>query len=276
MKIAVTGASGFIGSILVPRLKAAEHEVVTIDIAADSNQDVRNQKILNEMFEGCDAIIHLAALIGARDSSEFEAFHGTNVMGSWNVVKAAKVARVPKIVFASSAAVRTLRSYYATSKALSETLVRGVSRQTGIDFVGLRLFNVYGPTQTTEHGALIPMVIQDIQKGRATTVHSTGQQTRDFVFVDDVAQCFLQAAERQERFNGLCFDVGTGWATRVLTLIRKLYDVADKQPHIKFERMHRDSVIMHSRADPAMCGERLGMRDYVALDDGLARVWNSG
>jgi nucleoside-diphosphate-sugar epimerase len=268
MRIAITGAKGFIGTALGKALK--DYEVVAID---DADGGVCNYALLTEQFKGCDAVIHLAALVGTRAIHPFDEFFGVNVLGTWNVVKAMTECSVPRLLLGSTTAVRTLRNNYATTKAISETLARGLCKQRHIDFLGLRMFNVYGPGQTPANGALIPTVIEDIKNGRTTIIHGSGQQSRDFIYIDDVVTVFLEALRSETPYKGLCLDVGTGWSTRVMYVVRSLYAIADKQPQIRLVRVDDDTAEKWSRADTNLCQERFGITKFVTLKEGLEMTW---
>jgi UDP-glucose 4-epimerase len=268
--IAVTGHKGFIGLALCKTLP--KDSWVGID---QEDGGIMNLDLLRSRFQGSDTVVHLAARIGTRSNVPFQKFFDTNVTGTWNVVEAAKANDVKRLVFASTTTVRTLRNPYSVTKALSETLARGLCRAYGIDFVGLRIFNVYGPGQSTKEGALIPCVIEDIRTGRQTNVHGSGQQQRDFVYIDDVVYCIQRACASQAPFRGLCLDVGTGWTTRVLIVVRTLYEIANKQPQIRLVKVDEEASERWSRADNNLCKERFEISEFIKLRDGLETTYLS-
>ncbi len=268
--IAITGNRGFIGTALCKSLPA--NTFVGID---QEDGGILNPDLLRSRFQGVDTVVHLAARIGTRSKCTFQQFYDTNVTGTWNVVEAAKACDVKRLVFASTTVVRTLRNPYSVTKAMAETLARGLCKAYGIDFVGLRLFNVYGPGQTARDGALIPSVLEDIKTGRVTVVHGSGQQQRDFIYIDDAVYCIQQACESATPFRGLCLDVGTGWTTRVLIVVRTLYEIANKQPQIKLVRVDEEASERWSRADNNLCRERFCISEFVKLRDGLETTYLS-
>ncbi len=270
MKIAVTGAKGFIGSVLVPILSAAGHEVVPVDKAL--GVDISDSEALTDAFAGCDRVVHLAALMD--ESAPFDQLFATNVLGTLNVVQAAAAAKVSRVVHASTCAVYHLRGPYAGTKAAAESLLRSRTRSLGIDSVCLRLFNVYGPTQTRSHGALIPTIIDNIKHNRETLVHGVGVQTRDFIYIDDVVEAFKRAVELDQPLQYVAFDVGTGWSSRVLIVVHMLYRIAGRQPQVRFVDAPA-YMSLRARANTAMLLDRLGMTSLTKLQGGLENVWRA-
>ena len=272
MKIAVTGSSGFIGAHVVNLLTTLGHEFVGIE-KTDGKGGILDTDMLREKLVGSDTIIHLAAL----NNKPFKELYETNVQGSWNVIEAARDAKVNRVVFASTYGVKMLRDDISITKAISETLTRGLARRYKVDFVGLRLHNIYGPGQHLKSGALIPAIIDCIKHGRSTGVSGSGLQTRDFVYVTDAAECLVKAAlvPAEEAFRGLCFDIGTGWATRIITVVRALYDIAGKQPHVVFVKSQEEDSVKWSCGDPTMCRTRLDQQTFIPIREGLERLWTS-
>jgi UDP-glucose 4-epimerase len=270
MRITVTGSKGFIGTHLCRALNAKGFQVAEID-AVDGG--VLNKDLLKKTVDGSDMVIHLAAVTGSRRSASFDDYYDVNVIGTRNVAECCIDLKIPRLIHASAISVKTLRSPYAVTKAMAETLGRGLSRQNGVDYVGLRICNAYGPGQSPKSGALVPSVIDDIKTGRVSCVHGSGQQTRDFIYVDDVVQCFIGAVECEAPFSGLCIDVGTGWSTRVLALVRMVYEIAGKQPHLKLTKADSETAAHWSRADTSLCRERFNIASFVRLQEGLQTTW---
>lgn len=220
----VTGAAGFIGSHLVDRLLADGHEVVGVDDGS-SGANVRPGVELWEMdvadpalaeraaVRRPEVVLHLAAQVSVRVSvGDPLGDARTNVVGTANVLEAARAAGARKVVFTSSCAVygvpdalpvppdAELRpaSPYAASKVAGEVYA-GMYRQLhGIDFTTLTLANVYGPRQTPEGEAGVVSIFTDaLLSGRPTKVFGDGSQTRDYVYVGDVVDAFARAAGRR-------------------------------------------------------------------------------
>lgn len=271
MKVALTGASGFIGTQLAQRLVAVGHEVIPVDIRSgiDITKDIT---ALNKAFEGCERVVHLAACL--KESAPFEQMFDINVVGTLNVVNAAAHEHVGRVIHGSTCAVYHLRGSYAGTKAAAESLLRSRCRTLGMDSVCFRMFNVYGPTQTASQGALVPTVIENIKHNRQTMIHGNGQQTRDFIYIDDIVLAYQRAIEAVSPMQHVAFDIGTGWASRVQVVVTALYHLANKQPLIQFAEMP-PHVSLRSRANTAMMFERLDITNPVKLQDGLALVWEA-
>ena len=292
----VTGGAGFIGGHLVERL-AATHDVAVLDLrpAKDAGNlaavkdrieyrrgDVREPADLDAAFRRADVVFHLAALISPPESfRDPVAFNETNTHGTLAVMRAAKDAGVRRIVFASSCAVYggnrpplrenaplDLLSPYAVTKAAGELWCR-LYHDLGLEAVALRLFNVYGPRQDAggPYGAVIPKFLQAALRGTAATVHGDGEQTRDFVYVGDVAEAFERASTAKEA-PGEIVNVGTGEAVSVNRLREVVGDVTGT-PLAATPAPGRPGDIRASFADTAKMERLLGFRPRVSLAQGL-------
>ena len=304
-RVVVTGGAGFIGSHLTERL-AARNEVVVLDLkpAVDAPNlagirdrieyvegDVRRPPDLEAAFRGAEVIFHLAALISpAQSFTQPEAFNETNTHGTLAVLRAAKAANVRRVVFASSCAVYgstppplredgplDLLSPYAVTKAAGELWCR-LYHDLGLEAVALRLFNVYGPRQPSEgpYGAVIPKFLHAARAKTTPVIFGDGNQTRDFVFVGDVAEAFDRAATAK-RASGQLMNIGSGEGVSVNRLLAVVNDVfgSDAKPD---HRDARPGYIRASFADTGKAQKLLGFRPKVSLAQGLlatAESWRS-
>ena len=295
-RVVVTGGAGFIGSHLVERL-AARHEVVVLDqVAAEEatslaavkdrisyvRGDVCRQDEVDPAVSGADVVFHLAALISpAQSMREPERFNEVNTHGTLALLRAAKDAGVRRVVFASSCAVYganppplredlplDLLSPYAVTKAAGELWCR-LYRELGVETVALRLFNAYGPRQAAEgaYGAVIPTFLNAVMAGKTPTVYGDGEQTRDFVYVGDVAEAF-ERASTAGGVSGEVVNVGTGKPVSVNRLLAVVGDVLG-EPSAADRAPPRAGEILHSFADPAKMERLLGFRPKVTLPQGL-------
>jgi UDP-glucose 4-epimerase len=297
--ILVTGGAGFIGSHTVDLLISKGYNVVIVDnlIAGKRKNvnekarvyeiDIRDEKLC-EIFEKekPDAVIHLAAQTNARKSIEDPEFDkAVNVDGALNVLECCKKTGVKKIVYASSAAVygdpgqiptsedveiKPL-SPYGTSKYEFELHLQN----SGISFVILRYSNVYGPRQDAGGEAgVVSIFVTKLLKKEQPVIFSDGEQTRDFIYVSDVAKANVLALE--SNISGI-FNISTGKETSVTELFRLLKIAAGSD----IEARHSSAIegeIRRSCLDCSKAEGQLGWKAEVEIGDGLKKTveWFSG
>ncbi|MFB4312572.1 NAD-dependent epimerase/dehydratase family protein [Actinomadura sp. 21ATH] len=296
MRVLVTGAAGFIGSHLVDRLLADGHEVVGVDdLSSGANvrddielwrMDVADPALAGRIAaRPPEVVCHLAAQVSVRASvADPLADARTNVVGTANVLEAARAAGARKVVFTSSCAVygvpdalpvpasAELRpaSPYAASKVTGEVYARMYKALHGLDFTTLTLANVYGPRQTPEGEAGVISIFTDaLLAGRPTRVFGDGGQTRDYVYVLDVVDAFARAAG--DRGGGGRFNVGTGLQTtdRELHSLVAAAAGAPDEPEFAPPRL---GDLPAMAVDPEATRAELGWTPRVALREGLAET----
>lgn len=233
MNDVVTGSSGFIGSHLVEALESRGREVKRID---KPSYDIR-EHLGKHVFKDVDTVYHLAALSNIIPSiTHPRDYYETNVTGTFNVLEDARLAGVRKIVYAASAScygtepswygiAQPLKSKfkenndcnpaypYALTKYLGEQLVMHYGKVYGMDVVSLRIFNCYGNRSLTKsaYGAMFNTFLAQRANMKSLTIVGDGTQSRDFVYVDDVVEAFILAAEKG---NGI-YNIGTGVPTTI-------------------------------------------------------------
>ncbi|WP_119729047.1 NAD-dependent epimerase/dehydratase family protein [Thermomonospora amylolytica] len=302
MLVLVTGAAGFIGSHLVDRLLADGHEVIGVDDLS-SGRNVPAGADFHRL-DVCDpglvelaarrrpeVVCHLAAQVSVR-SSVADPRHDArvNVLGTVNVLEAARVAGSRKVVFASSCAVygvpdklpvppdAELRpaSPYASSKVAGEIYLQTYKALHGLDFTTLVLANVYGPRQVPEGEAGVVSIFTDgLLHGTPTKVYGDGGNTRDYVYVLDVVEAFALACG--ERGGGCRLNVGTGVQTtdrELHTLVAEAAGAPDR-PGAAPARL---GDLRAMAVDPVPTAEVLDWRPRTALREGLAATveWARG
>ena len=297
MKCLVTGAAGFIGSHLVELLLKDGHSVIALDnLVGGSKQnlsefcdhpkfsfqeaDIRNRDDLDFLFKGVDWVFHLAALADIVPSIENpKGYYDTNVTGTFNVLQAAKKAKVKKFVYTASSSCYGLAQEfptpesapampqypYALTKYLGEQLAVHWHQVYNLPMISLRLFNVYGPRSRTSgtYGAVFGVFLAQKIHGRPYTVVGDGSQTRDFTFVTDVAEAFYQAALSDVKFG--VFNVGSGGHYSVNRLI---------------ELLEGDKVYIPKRpgepectfADTQKIQRELGWSPKVSFEEGVKKI----
>lgn len=298
MRILVTGGAGFIGSHSVAALLAAGHTVVVLDNlstgAADNLPpaadlrvaDLADAAALAGAVAGCDAVLHLAALVSVPQSlQEPLATFAVNTTGTAAVLEAARRAGVGRVVLASTCAVygelpgvkdeeAPLRPQvpYSASKLMAEELAACYTRAYGLHTVSLRYFNVYGPRQRADspYSGVLARWCAAVRVGEACRVFGDGEQTRDFVSVHDVAQANLLALGAPGAAAGGVYNVATGAATSLNTILATLRELAG--PQVRWEHAPpRPGDLLHSQGDSGRL-RALGWRPAVDLRAGLAEL----
>lgn len=295
MRSLVTGGAGFIGSHLVERLLGDGHEVVVIDNFSTGRpenlapfkdnprlkfyrQDIADGDDLRDRFDGVDWVFHLAALADIVPSIQRPIeYHRSNVDGTVNVLQAALAARVKRFIYAASSSCYGIPDVYPTpetaqirpqypyalTKNIGEQYVMHWGLVYDLPVVSLRPFNAYGPRSRTSgtYGAMFGVFLAQKLNGVPFTVVGDGTQTRDFVFVSDVAKAFIAAAK--SNVSGEIFNVGSGKTYSVNRIVELL---GGKVVHIP----KRPGEPECTYADISKIRRLLGWEPRVSLEDGIA------
>ncbi len=307
MRALVTGGAGFIGSTLVDRLLAEGHTVDVIDDLSTGSlanlsgarasaggqlavhqMDVRSAEVVELMARRRPEIVfHLAAQADVRVSVAEPVFDAeVNILGTLRVLEGARAARADRVVFAASGG--TLYGEPEVSELpLKESLPQrplspyGVSKKSAIDylvayrelhsleFAALALANVYGPRQDP-HGeaGVVAIFAERLVTGRPITIFGDGEQTRDFVYVDDVVDAFVRGATKG---GGLLCNIGTGRETSVNELFREMAAQAGVEAAATNQPL-RPGELQRSALDPTRAGIQLGWSSWTDLGTGTAAV----
>jgi UDP-glucose 4-epimerase len=305
VRVLVTGGAGFIGSTLVDRLLAEGWEVDAVDdlstgtlsnlgdARANRNHgftfhrlDIRRPDVADLIIRRKpDTIFHLAAQASVRESVARPTFDAEiNVVGSLNVFEGAVEAGVRKVVFAGSGGTlygipdvvpvsedhrQVPASPYGVSKKAVGDYLHAYRALHGLEYTVLALANVYGPRQDP-HGeaGVVAIFAGQLLEATRPTIFGDGEQTRDFVYVDDVVDAFVRAADRGD---GLVLNIGTGVETSVQDLFDTMGWLTDFDEPARYA-MARPGELQRSALDPIRAANHLGWRAWTDLEDGLRRT----
>ncbi len=301
MRVLITGGAGFIGSHIADAYIAAGHEVLALDSlwehgggrranlpekAAFVHMDIRDENVARIFAEfQPDVVSHHAAQHSVAISAREPRYDAdVNVIGMLNVLEAAVKTGVKKVIFASSAATygnpervpvvesspQRPVSPYGITKMVTEHYLRFYRAEKGLDFTALRYGNVYGPRQDPNGEAgVIAIFIGRFLKHEGVRIDWDGEQTRDYVYVKDVARANLAALERG---SGECFVIGTGARTSVNDIYHALVDISGfEAPITRAERRAGDARDIGY--DPALAREVLQWSAQTQLRDGMRETY---
>ncbi len=298
--VLVTGGLGFIGKRLVKLLLGMDFSVVVFDdLSAGSVEelprgccffrgDVRNLNELKEAMQDVDLVAHLAARVSVSESLEDPyLYHEVNALGTLNVLKASLEANVKRVVYTSTTAVygdplelpttencplRPL-SPYGASKAAGELYCQAFHKSYGLETVILRVFNVYGPgMRSGPYAGVIYSFMEKLSARQPPIIYGDGNQTRDFIYVDDVATAIAKALEAKDA-AGEIFNIGTGRETSVNEILHLLYEVTGVTLTPLYKEP-RPGDIRRSVANITKAKTQLSWTPEVPLEEGLTRTWH--
>jgi nucleoside-diphosphate-sugar epimerase len=307
-KILVTGGAGFIGSHLVDRLLGEGFEVTVIDnldtgrlekIAQHQGKkgfnfikgDIRDSKLI-ETMKGVDAVFHEAALASVTLSVQNPILsNDINVTGTLNLLKLSSDLGVKRFIYASSAAVYgdtpspqkredmtpNPTSPYGVSKLAAENYVKLFYKAYGLETVSLRCFNVYGPRQRFDiqcaYGGAITIFINRLLRSMPPTIYGDGEQTRDFVYIQDVIDANMLAL-KSKNAAGEVFNIGTGSNVSVNQVAELLKETLGRKDIKNIYSDPRPTDIRHGYADISKAKKNLGYNPKFSLKKGLTELVN--
>jgi UDP-glucose 4-epimerase len=302
-KILVTGGAGFIGSHLVDLLLLQQHQVVVLDnfstgklhnlpTAGGALQiltgDIRCGETVGQAVRGCDAIVHLAAVASVQASVDDPCgTHQVNLVGTLNLLEAAKKQGIERFVYASSAAVygntqelpvrenTQLKPLtpYATDKLAGEYYIDFYRRQYGLKPIVFRFFNIFGPRQdpSSPYSGVISIFLQRALAGQPITVFGDGDQTRDFVYVADLVRLLDHALNTPAAITEP-LNLGNGEQTSLNQLLDAIAEFSPHRLATSYQEP-RPGDIRHSCADNRQVTEQMGYSSEFTVAEGLKRTW---
>lgn len=305
-RLVVVGGAGLIGSHTVDQLlKDDVKEVVIYDnfvrgrtenLAAalrdarvrifDVGGDVLQTDILDQAFAGADGVFHLAALWLLQCHEFPRSAFDVNVRGTFNVMEACVKSRIARLVYSSSASVYgdaveepmteehpfNNRNFYGATKICGEAMLRAFHCRYGLNYVGLRYMNVYGPRQDYQGAyiAVIMKMLDAIDRGDGPTIFGDGSEAFDFVAAEDcgAANVCAMKAESTDRF----YNVGTGRRTSLRELAEMLLELTGSSEAIKIAPRSHATLVRNRIGSPVRASEEIGFRARIELREGLKRL----
>lgn len=295
-RVLVTGGAGFIGSNLVKYLIETNNSVIVLDNFISGHRsnldpfpdvriiegDIRDKTSVEEAMRGVEVVFHLAASVGNKRSIDYPIIDAEiNVLGTLQVLEAARKEGVSKIVTSSSAGIfGELKTFpikedhpvepdspYGCTKLCEEKLCLTYGKLYSIETVCLRYFNVYGPNQRFDaYGNAIPIFVFRMLRDEPIAIFGDGEQTRDFVHVDDVVQANIKAAEAIG-VDG-AFNIASGKGVTINSLVGMIIKNSDNL--IKIEHLpERPGDVRHSLADISLGRQRLNYVPKIDLENGI-------
>lgn len=308
-KVLVIGGAGFIGSFVVGELlKSPVAEVVIYDNFTRGKMtnltphlsdprcsiypnggDIRDIDLLNDAMKGMDYVIHLAAmwLLHCKDYPR-TAFH-VNMEGTFNVLEACVNNNIKKLVYSSSASVYgdavevpmteshpfNNRNFYGATKIAGEAMCRAFFDRYGLDYVGLRYMNVYGPhqDQTAVYTGVIPIMLNKIDANEAPVINGDGSQAYDFIYVEDVARCNVAALTSET--TDQCYNVGTGIQTSIRELCDLILELKKSDLKVEYRPYSEDDarrLVQNRIGCPIRAQKEIDFTYKYSLSEGLLRL----
>ena len=295
-KVLVTGGAGFIGSNIVKELVATENEVTVLDNFSSGYKsnlapfprihiiegDIRNKSVVEEAMKGKEVVFHLAASVGNKRSIDYPIIDAEiNVIGTLQVLEAARKEGVRKIITSSSAGIfgelKTIPiqenhqvepdSPYGCTKLCEEKLCLAYAKLYSLEAICLRYFNVYGPNQRFDaYGNVIPIFVFRMLRNEPLQIFGDGNQTRDFVHVNDVVQANIKAAETTG-ISG-AFNIASGNRVTINQLVGLI--TQNENRRVKIEHItERAGDVRDSLADISLANQKMGYFPEINLESGI-------
>lgn len=301
MRVLVTGGAGFLGAALANRLAGRRegHTVLVLDdlTAGDPRRlapkvlftrgDVKDVPKLWTLLQGVDCVYHLAARVRVPESIHYPGdYNDVNVGGTVALMEAVRDTGIKRVVFASSAAlygeqsvqpigesqIPNPNSPYGVSKIAAEYYVATLGTLYDIETVALRIFNAYGPGQELppSYPPVIPHMLRQAQSGGSVVIFGDGNQTRDFVYVDDVVEALVGAATAAD-INRAAINIGSGCEVSINDLAGKVGEVMGKRPSLLHNR-NQPRGVSRLVADISLAQQLLSWEPCIPLERGLRSI----
>jgi len=310
-KVLVIGAAGFIGGFVVSELlKHNVKEVIIYDNFTRGKMeniedslkdkrcsvfsyggDIRELDILDKAMEGVDYVFHLAAmwLLHCKDFPR-TAFD-VNIAGTFNVLEACVKHKVKKLIYSSSASVYgdavqvpmtedhpfKNKNFYGATKIAGEAMATAYNDRYGLEIVGLRYMNVYGPGQDQHavYSGVVPIVLNKIDRGEEPVVNGDGSQAYDFIYVEDIARCNIEAVNSDVKLG--YYNVGTEIQTTIKELCDTMLKLTNSDLKVKYVPYSKDDarqLVQNRIGSKEKAETELGFKYKYSLEEGLQALIN--
>jgi len=301
MNIFITGGSGFLGKHLSNFLIKQDHKVTIFDNFSNSNSkisptsdkikiiegDILDYSKLSKSMQNMELVIHLAAQISVKDSINHpENTIKINVEGTQNILKSCLENKIKNSIAASTAAVfgdqsimpltedspKNPISPYGKSKLIMEEKILEFSKQNNFNSIILRFFNLYGPGQSTQYAGVITKFLENIKNNSNLMIYGRGEQTRDFIHIDDAISAFDLAIKNIYGKSGEIYNVGSGQSATILKLAQSLLKISGKDLKI-IHKSELEGDIIHSLTSIDHITTDLGFIPKISLEKGLKQFF---
>ncbi|GAB5538728.1 MAG: SDR family NAD(P)-dependent oxidoreductase [Salibacteraceae bacterium] len=303
-RIVITGGAGFIGSHLAERLIKDGNEVIVVDALLRGNkipketfgkitfhkEDVCNESRMVEICKGADIIFHLAAILGVDIVADnpIETME-TEVNGMQSIARAAIINGVSKIIYASTSGIYghlaleksvdeeilvDPRTSYAMAKRYNELYLASLHEEKGIDSVALRFFNIYGLRQ--DNRMVIPRFFEQAIEGKPLSVYGTGEQTRDFTYIDDAIEATVRLADKAKGFE--IFNIANEKEATIHELAETIIALTNSKSEISYidaPKKRYDYEVGRRFGSSEKLQKQTGYKPHTSLKDGLDTILSS-
>lgn len=292
MKVGIFGAAGFVGQNIIKKLQANNVDLIASDIqnldikdVAFCKADLLNYSEVCKVVKDVDSVIHLAAhpLPASIENPKLNA--KVNIEGTLNILDASKEYGINKVIFSSASSLVGKVDYspvdenhpcfpktpYGVAKLSIEHYLRVYNELYNLNYLTFRFFNLYGPGQYPNSGALIPMVFSKLREDGSFNVFGDGNQMRDFIYVGDVAEAYFYSL-RNDVKNEL-INLGTGEGTTIKQVVEKAGKILNISPKINYLSA-RPGEIDNFVADTRKFKKFFGNFSFTPLDEGIRKTYD--
>ncbi len=308
-RVLVIGAAGFIGGFVIEELlKEPVKEVLIYDNFTRGKMenieeslkdsrcsifpyggDVREIDVLDQAMEGIDYVFHLAAMWLLHCKDFPRTAYEVNISGTFNVLEACVKHKVKKLIYSSSASVYgdavqvpmtedhpfNNKNFYGATKIAGEAMCTAYNDRYGLEIIGLRYMNVYGPGQDQHavYSGVVPIVLNKIDRNEQPVVNGDGSQAYDFIYVEDIARCNIDAAKSDIKLG--YYNVGTEIQTTIKELCNAMLKLTNSDLKVKYVPYSEDDArqLVQNRIGSREKAEKeLGFRYKYSLEDGLKEL----